>query len=444
MRYSKFFFLFLHLFLTSGLISSLQGSEVKLHFLEIDGIINPVVADYIAEKIKKVGKGETVIVRLNTPGGLMDSMQKIVQTILNAPNPVVVWVGPLGARAASAGVFITLAADIASMAPGTNIGAAHPVQISSPLLPEEKGTKEKDILEEKATQDAVAYIRAIAKEKNRNWQWAEEAVRKSSSITFQEALEKGVIEYIFVNLEELRNKLDDKKIKKLGREFVLRTKKVELVKHEMKPFRKFLNFIAHPNIAFILLSLGVLGLIYEFSSPGVGVGGIVGGIFLILAFFSLQLLPVNIAGVLLTVLGIILMALEVFTPGFGLLAIGGTVAFIFGALMLFDFPEKTLRVSLALILPTAGAVVSFVLLALGATVKTYRKKPVTGPAGLVGEKAVAKSEFNSPNQRGTVFVHGEYWNAELVNFSAGGEIKREEEVEIITVEGNLFKIKKIK
>lgn len=443
MKHFGFTLLFLFFFTTA-----LESSQPKLHLLEIDGIINPVVADYISEEMKKVDQKETVIVRLNTPGGLMDSMHQIVQTILNAPNPIVIWVGPLGAHAASAGVFITLSADIASMAPGTNIGAAHPVQIGVPVAPEEKTTKKKDILEEKATKDAVAYIRAIAKEKKRNWQWAEEAVTKSSSITSQEALEKKVIEYIFTNIDELSNQLDGKKIKKLNREFVLKTKNVELVKHEMKPFRKFLNFIAHPNIAFILLSLGMLGLIYEFSAPGIGLGGILGGIFLILAFFSLQLLPVNVAGILLILLGIILMVLEVFTPGFGLLAIGGTVAFIFGALMLFDFPEKTLRVSLALILPTAGAVVSFVLFALRATVKTYRKKPVTGIAGLIGQKAVAKSEFNATNRRGTVFVHGEYWNAELVN-SPGekevvtSEVKKEEEVEIVAVEGNLLKIKKI-
>lgn len=438
MKHFGFTLLFLFFF-----TAVLESSQPKLHLLEIDGIINPVVADYISEEMKKVDQEETVIIRLNTPGGLMDSMQKIIQTILNTPNPIVIWVGPLGAHAASAGVFITLSADIASMAPGTNIGAAHPVQIGVPVAPEEKTTKKKDILEEKATKDAVAYIRAIAKEKKRNWQWAEEAVTKSSSITSQEALEKKVIDYIFTNIDELCNQLDGKKIKKLNREFIVKTKNVELVNHAMKPFRKFLNFIAHPNIAFILLSLGVLGLIYEFSAPGIGLGSILGGIFLILAFFSLQLLPVNVAGILLILLGIILMVLEVFTPGFGLLAIGGTVAFIFGALMLFDFPEKALHVSLTLVLPTAGAIVFFVLFALRATVKIHRKKPVTGIAGLIGQKAVAKSEFNFSNPRGTVFIHGEYWNAELVDSSAGGEIKREEEVEIVAVEGNLLKVKKI-
>lgn len=438
MKYLKLSLLFLLVFLTS----SLRASEDKLHLLEIDGIINPVVADYVSEGLRKINEGETAIIRLDTPGGLMDSMHKIVQTILNAPNPVIIWVGPLGARAASAGVFITLSADIACMAPGTNIGAAHPVQIGAPALPEEKTEKAKKTLEEKATQDAVAYIRAIAKEKNRNWRWAEEAVRKSSSITSKEALEKGVIDYVFTNIEELRDKLDGKKIKKLNREFILKTKNVELVNHTMKPFRKFLNFIAHPNIAFILLSLGVLGLIYEFSTPGVGFPGIVGGIFLILAFFSLQLLPVNIAGVLLILLGIILLVLEAFTPGFGLLGIGGTVAFILGGLTLFDFPEKALRVSLGLIFTTAAAILSFVLFALGATVKTHRKKTVTGTTALIGQKAIAKSEFNPTNPRGTVFVHGEYWNAELVDFSEGKEVKKDEEVEIVAVEGNLLKVRK--
>jgi len=413
--------------------------QQKLYLLEIDGVINPVIADYISENLKKIPEGETVIIRMDTPGGLMDSMHQIIQSILNEPKPVIVWVGPSGAKAASAGVFITMASDIACMAPGTNIGAAHPVQIGGiPLPQEEKKESKKDTMEEKITNDAAAYIRAITKEKNRNWKWAEKAVTKSLSITSDEALKEKVIEFIFTDLDDLREKLDGEKIKKLGKEFVVRTKNVELVKKEMKPFKKFLNKIAHPNVAFILLMFGIYGLIYEFASPGIGFGAVVGSVCLILAFFSLQLLPVNTAGLLLLILGILLMILDLITPSFGILTTGGVISFIIGSLMLFDFPEKFLRVSLSLIISTALFTLLFFVFAVKEVIKVHKKKVITGKEGLIGEKGVAKD-------KDTVYVHGEYWSAKLDETdSKSGELKQGEEIEVINVEGKFLKVKRVK
>jgi len=440
MKYISFFlYLFLSVIFTR--VSFCQQNQQRLYLLEIDGVINPVFADYITENLKKITEGETVIIRMDTPGGLMDSMHQIIQSILNEPKPVIVWVGPSGARAASAGVFITMASDIACMAPGTNIGAAHPVQmggIPQPQQPEQQKGSKKDTMEEKITNDAAAYIRAITKEKNRNWKWAEKAVTKSLSITSDEALKEKVIEFIFTDLDDLRENLDGKKIKKLGKEFIVRTKNIELVKKEMKPFKKFLNKIAHPNVAFILLMFGIYGLIYEFASPGIGFGAVVGSVCLILAFFSLQLLPVNTAGLLLLILGIILMILDLITPSFGILTMGGVISFIIGSLMLFDFPEKFLRVSLSLVIATALFTLMFFVFAVKEVIKVHKKKVITGKEGLIGEKGVVKD-------KDTVFVHGEYWSAKLdESDSESGELKQGEEVEVINVEGKLLKVKRVK
>ncbi|MDI6641260.1 MAG: nodulation protein NfeD [Elusimicrobiota bacterium] len=426
----------------------------EVYIFEIDGIINPVVAEYISDGIKSIPEGKTVIIRLNTPGGLMDSMQKIIQAILNTPNPVIIWVGPEGAKAASAGVFITMASDVATMAPATNIGAAHPVQLTPVPLPSreepeekpQKGKKSrrketKDTMGEKITKDAAAYMRAIAGEKKRNWKWAEKAVTESLSITSKEAKELKVIEYIFSSIDELRQELDGKVITKFAkRKFVIRTKNVEVIKKDMKPFKKFLNLIAHPNVAFILLILGIYGLIYEFASPGIGLGAIVGSTCLILAFFALQLLPVNIAGLLLLLFGILLMLVDFFTPGFGLLFTGGVIAFIFGSLMLFDFPGKFIAVSLNVVIPVVIFTVLFFLVAVRAVIKVHHKKVTTGKEGLLGLKGIAKSNFTKDTTKGMIFVHGEYWSAEIIDEK---EVKTGEEVEVVSIDGSVLKIRKI-
>ncbi|MFN3966814.1 MAG: NfeD family protein, partial [Endomicrobiia bacterium] len=248
-----------------------------------------------------------------------------------------------------------------------------------------------------------------------------------------EALKEKVIEFIFRDIDELRQKLDGKKINKLGKKFTVKTKDIELVKKEMAPFRKFLNRIANPNIAFILLMLGIYGIIYEFASPGIGFGAAVGSVCLILAFFSLQLLPVNTAGLLLLILGILLMVLDLITPGFGILTTGGVISFIIGSLMLFDFPEKFMRVSLGLIISSVLFTLAFFVFAIRAVIEIHKKKIMTGKEGLIGEKGTAKD-------KDTVFVHGEYWTAESID---GTELVKGEEIEVVDVDGKILKIKKI-
>ena len=407
--------------------------------LEVDGIINPVMSEYVVENIKDAGPGDTILIRMDTPGGLMNSMEDMIQAILNAPNPVIVWVGPRGAKAGSAGVFITMSADIACMAPETNIGAAHPVRMGGMKQVTGQEEDRKDTtMEEKITNDAVAYMKSITSEKGRNVEWAAEAVTRSVSITSREALEKGVIEYVFSDIAELKEELDGKTVSKLGRSFKVTAKNTSEVTKEMKPFKSFLNLIAHPNVAFILMMLGIYGLIYEFASPGIGFGAAAGVIFLVLAFFAMQLLPVNTAGLLLLIAGIALMTLDMFTPSLGILMVGGIVSFIIGALMLFDMPA--LRVSISIIISFALVSVLFFAVAVSAVIRVQKKKAVTGREGLVGMEAEAKTVFSPESPKGTVFVHGELWTAELE--PPEGEIKEGEDAVVTEVKGNKLKIKK--
>ncbi|MEW6040459.1 MAG: nodulation protein NfeD [Elusimicrobiota bacterium] len=425
----------------------------SVYILSIKGIINPVIAEYISTSLDDLKKKPDttyfpVLITLDTPGGLMDSMHQIVQSILNHPAPVIVWVGPSGASAASAGVFITMASDIAAMAPGTNIGAAHPVQMGTPFQPSAPETKDKKekksqetVMGEKITNYAASYMRSIASDKKRNWKWAEQSVTKSLSITDREALNQKVIEFISKDEQELLSLIDGKQLTKLGRKLTLKTKDSIQKKIDMTPFKRFLNLIANPNIAFILLTIGIYGLIYEFASPGVGLGAIIGGISLILAFFALQMLPVNTAGLLLLILGIILMALEVKLVSGGLLTIGGIISFIIGALMLFDVPDKVLRVSLSVMVTVALSFAAFFFFALGAVIRTRLKKPVTGIEEMLGMSGVAKTDF-APEQGagiGMVFVHGELWEARS---RAGDSIKAGDDVEVVEVAGNLLTVKK--
>ena len=409
-------------------------TEAPVYILRINGPINPVVADYIDDGIKEAlaQNAQAVIIQMDTPGGLMDSMHQIIRGMLNAPLPVIVFVGPSGARAASAGVFITMASDIAVMATGTNIGAAHPVELggmSGEKMPAEMG--------EKIVQDASAYIKSIAEDKKRNWQWAQLAVTKSKSISAEEALKKNVVEYMAQDLEELKEILDGKSVQKKGKKFILKFKNAEFTERPMKKFYQFLDKIAHPNVAYILLLLGIYGLIYELMSPGIGFGGTVGVICLILAFFSLQILPTNLAGLLLLIVGIGLMLLDLVTPTYGILTAGGVVAFVLGSIMLFKTSERIFQVSLPLIISLAGCSAAFFAFAIGSAIKIRLRPATTGQEGLIGLKGKVHKGL-APE--GLVFVHGEFWRAKSVE----GSIAKGKGVEVIGIEGNLLKVKRTK
>ena len=370
--------------------------------ISVNSTINPITSEYIHKNIQKANENslETVIIELDTPGGLDTSMRSIVKDIIGSSIPVVVYVSPSGSRAASAGVFITLAAHVAAMAPGTNIGAAHPVGI---------GDKMDKTTVEKATNDAAAYIKSLAEKRGRNGQWAENAVRKSISSTESQALDEGVVDIVADNINDLLLKINGKKIETATGEKILQTENAVIIREEFGLRDKILNFISDPNVAYILMLLGFYGLFFELTNPGSMFPGILGGIFLILAFYSFQTLPVNYAGVLLIILGIILFILEVKIVSHGLLSIGGIVSLVIGSLMLFKTSAPFMKLSISVIIPAVLIISLFFIVTIRLAVKAYRRKPVTGNEGLIGLEGIANTDL-SPNG-GMISLHGELWAA---------------------------------
>ena len=385
----------------SPLFSKENQKEVIV--ITVNGAINPVSAEYIGKSIQKANKkkAEALVIELDTPGGLDTSMRSTVKDIVSSEVPVVVFVAPSGARAASAGVFITLAAHIAAMAPGTNIGAAHPVAI---------GEKMDKTIADKATNDAAAYIKSLAEKRGRNATWAEEAVRKSISATETDALKEHVIDLVTHDVNTLLVDLDGRKVQTAFGEKVLKTKDAIVTREELSLRLKILNLISDPNVAYILMLLGFYGLFFELTNPGAVFPGVMGGICLILAFYAFQTLPVNYAGVLLIIFALILFILEVKIVSHGVLTIGGVISMIIGSLMLFESAGPFLRVSLYLILPAVLITTLFFSLTFGLALKAYRRKPVTGVEGLVGTEGLAKTEITKDGG-GMVSVHGELWTA---------------------------------
>lgn len=384
------------------LTPSTSAKSPHVNVAKIDSIINPVVVEFIAESIEKSLKdgAECLIIQLDTPGGLDLSMRKIVKDMLNADIPIIVYVSPGGARAASAGVMITMASNIAAMAPGTNIGAAHPVTMG--------GQKIDNEMEKKVVNDAAAYIKSIAEKRGRNAQWAEEAVRKSVSITEKEALKLNIIDLIAPDIKTLLEEINGKQVKTEKGTFTLNTKDAKPVFINMGIRHNILNVLSNPNIAYVLMMIGFLGLYFELAHPGVIFPGVIGAISLILAFFAFQTLPINYAGILLIVLAIILFIVEVKVTSFGLLTIGGIVSMLLGSLMLFESPVPYLRVSWSVLIPVVLSTSALFILSATLAFRAYLSKPTTGMEGLVGEIGTAKTEIL---KEGKVFIHGEYWNA---------------------------------
>ncbi len=381
----------------------------KVIVITLDGAINPAAADYIHYGIEQAVKqdAQCLVIRLNTPGGLLESTRTIVSDILQSPVPVVVYVSPPGSRAASAGVFVTLSANIAAMAPGTNIGAAHPVSLQGQM---------DSTMTEKVTNDAVAFIKSISQKRNRNVQWAEEAVRKSISIPETEALKDSVIDLIAGNIHDLLNKINNRKIQTVSGEPVLSTKNASLVYLDMSFQQKMLSLLSDPNIAYILMMLGFYGLLFELYNPGLIFPGIVGVISLVLAFYSMQTLPINYAGLALIIFGIILFVIELKVPSHGLLTIGGVISLLLGSLMLIktDSGFNVLRVSWGVIATVVILTFLFFTLAIGMGIKAQARKPTTGMEGLINETGEAITDLNPG---GSIKVHGEIWKAESTDGS---------------------------
>jgi len=408
--------------------SGVAQEEKHVNLLTISSAITPVSARIIVQALEKSveDSAQALLIQLDTPGGLDESMRQIVREILNSRVPVIVYVSPGGARAASAGVFITLAAHVAAMAPGTNIGAAHPVGLG--------GQMDSTMLK-KVENDAAAYIKSLAKKRNRNEKWAEEAVRKSVSLAEYEALKKNVIDLVANDIRELLEQIDGKKIKLIeDQEKTLSTKGVVLNRIEISWRDRILEVITNPNIAYILYTLGMLGLFFELSNPGAIFPGIIGGICLILAFFAFQSLPINYAGVLLMVLALILFLLEIKIPSHGALTIGGIISMLLGSLLLIDSPFPYMRVSLSLILVIVISTALFFIFAVGMGLKAQRRKPTTGEVGLIGQIAVARSPLDL---EGTVFVEGELWKA-----ISDQPVQTGEKVRILAVEHLTLKVTK--
>ncbi len=365
--------------------------------------VNPVTADYLSSVIEKAEEAGAamLVLELDTPGGLDSAMRQMVQEIIKTRIPVVVYVSPSGARSASAGVLITLASDVAAMAPGTNIGAAHPVSVG--------GGGMDNTMAKKVENDAAAYARSLAEKKGRNADWAESAVRESTSLTEKDALEKGVIDLIAPSLDDLLARLDGKAIRKGEETIVLRTKGIRVTRVPMGIRHRILSSLADPNIAYILMMIGIYGIFFELSNPGAVFPGIVGGISLILGFYSLQTLSANYAGFLLIALALILFILEIKVQSYGALTIGGVVSLLLGSLMLFrSSVDPYLRISWGVLLAMVGLSVVFFTTVVTLAVRSQLRRPVTGSEAMIGETGEAREDFAGD---GKVFVQGEWWNA---------------------------------
>jgi len=384
--------------LLAALPAAATGEIVSI---ELHGSINPISRDYVVRALEDAAASGAVLVliELNTPGGLESSMRDIITAQLASSVPIVIYVAPPGARAASAGAFITLAADVAAMAPGTNIGAAHPVS----LIGTEGETASPSA--EKAVSDSAAFARAIAERRGRNIEWAERAVRESSSLSASEALAENVIDLVAENRTDLLSQLDGYTLPD-GRVLTTAGRAIREVRPNLR--ERLLGLLADPNVVYVLFILGLYGLIYEFFQPGVGLGLAGGGVCLLLAFFGLQILPVNIAGILLVLFGAGLMVLDAFTPTDGILTAGGVIALVAGSLILFDIPDRSVGLSLGTVAAVASVTAALSLFVLSKGLVAQRRRPATGKSALIGALGTVRREL-APE--GAVFIKGEYWTA---------------------------------
>jgi len=403
-------------------------AERVVVLVRVDSIIHPVAEEFIVDSLARADDlgAEAFVLELSTPGGLLTSTRGIFTAMLEAETPVVVFVSPRGSQAASAGFFLLMAADVAAMAPGTNTGAAHPVG--------GQGEEIEGPMGEKVEKDAAATIRSLATRSGRNAELAEEAVLESRSFTADEALESGLVDILAANLQELLQELDGTEVSREGRDtVVLQTASARVERLEMSGFQKFLSTIAHPNIAYILMTLGGLGLYFELSNPGAVLPGVVGGICLILAFFALSVLPVNYAGVALIILAMIFFIAEIKVTSYGLLTVAGVISLILGSLMLFKSADPAIRVSLELIISMAVFTLVVVTFLVSMVIRSHRAQVATGAEGLLNKYGVTRTQVG---RRGKVFVHGEIWNA-----SADEEIPAGSPVEIVSVDGLTLRVR---
>jgi membrane-bound serine protease (ClpP class) len=408
-------------------------SKDRVVVVKLSGAINPAVAEYVSHEISQanVEQDALIVLRMDTPGGLDTSMRQIIKKIQGSQVPVASFVAPSGSRAASAGTFITIASHIAAMAPGTNIGAAHPVN----MMGGGGEGKQAKTMEKKVTNDAAAYIRSLAELRKRNAHWAELAVVNSVSISAEEARKLNVIDLIAADVKALVLAVDGREVQVASGSVTLKTGNLEIVYHEMNPRQKMLDIISSPNVAYILMMLGMVGLYFELSNPGLVLPGVIGAISLILALYAMQALPINYAGLLLIIFGVILFIAEINVMSYGLLSVSGVISIFLGSTMLIDSDDPAMQISRAILYPTLGMTI---VLSLGIVVfatRTRSLKKLGGMEGMIGEIGLVKEILNP---KGTVLVHGELWDAEAENQVAEGE-----RVRVDSVQGLKIKVSQI-
>jgi membrane-bound serine protease (ClpP class) len=409
--------------------SALFAEQPHINIIQIQDSINPGTEDFIEYAINRSveEKAECLIILLDTPGGLMTSMRGITQAILNSDIPIVVYVSPSGAQAASAGVFITSAADIAAMAPGTNIGAAHPVTGGGGDLPSS--------MSEKVLNDMLAFARSIAAQRGRNSEWFEDAVKKSVSATAEEAFRLNVIDLVADSLPSLVQRLDGWQLHRKGETVTLHTRGAEQRTIAPSFQHSILRIISNPNLAYILLMIGLAGLYFELSSPGAVLPGVIGGISLVLALYALQTLPVNYAGFLIIILAVIFFFAEIKIASHGMLSLAGVLCLVLGSLMLFRYPEQPMQVALQVFVPTVTVISLFFIAVASLAFRAQTARPQTGDTALVGQIGEVRVSIDP---EGKVFVNGELWNAQSEQEIAVGE-----KVEVVAVHNLKLKVKKI-
>ena len=398
--------------------------------VKIFGAINPAVAEFVSQEIHQANKEQQALIVLNmdTPGGLDTSMRQIIKKIQSSHVPVASYVSPSGSRAASAGTFITIASHIAAMAPGTNIGAAHPVNMMG------GNNQQESTMDKKVVNDAAAYIRSLAELRNRNSHWAELAVVKSVSISAEEAKRLNVIDLIAGNVKALILAIDGREIQTTSGPMTLKTGRLEIVYHEMSPRLKMLDIISNPNVAYVLMMIGVVGLYFEMSNPGLVFPGVIGAVSMVLALYAMQTLPIDYAGLLLVLLGALFFIAEIGVMSYGLLSLAGVVSIFLGSTMLIDSDDPAMQISQSILYPTLGLTIVFSIGIIFFATQTRNLKKQGGAEGMLGETGIVKENLNP---HGRVLVHGELWDAECE-----GEIMEGEHVIVESVEGLKVRVKK--